>query len=36
LKHTDLSCEEILREALSIAADICVYTNHEFVIETLP
>jgi len=36
LKHTDLSCEEILREALSIAADICIYTNHEFVIETLP
>lgn len=36
LKHTNLSCEEILREALSIAADICIYTNHEFVIETLP
>jgi len=36
IKHTNLSSEEILKEALSIAADICIYTNHEFVIETLP
>ncbi|MGC8717636.1 MAG: ATP-dependent protease subunit HslV [bacterium] len=36
IKHTNLSSKEILREALSIAADICIYTNNEFVIETLP
>jgi len=36
IKHTSLSSEEILKEALSIAADICIYTNNEFVIETLP
>jgi ATP-dependent HslUV protease subunit HslV len=36
IKHTNLSSEEILKEALSIAADICIYTNNEFVIETLP
>ena len=31
-----LSAEEIVREALTIAADICVYTNHNLVIKTLP
>ncbi|HON72020.1 MAG TPA: HslU--HslV peptidase proteolytic subunit, partial [bacterium] len=35
IKYTDLSCEEIVRESLSIAADICIYTNNEFIIETL-
>lgn len=33
--HTDLSAEEIVREALKIAADICVYSNHSIVVETL-
>ncbi len=28
-----LSAEEIVREALTIAADICIYTNHNFIIE---
>jgi ATP-dependent HslUV protease, peptidase subunit HslV len=28
-----LSAEEIVRESLTIAADICIYTNHNFVIE---
>jgi ATP-dependent HslUV protease subunit HslV len=28
-----LSVEDIVRESLSIAADICIYTNHNFVIE---
>jgi ATP-dependent HslUV protease, peptidase subunit HslV len=32
---TDKSAEEIARKALDIAADICVYTNHNLVIETL-
>lgn len=34
-EHTDLSAEEIVTRAMSIAADICVYTNHELVIEKL-
>jgi ATP-dependent HslUV protease subunit HslV len=32
-KH--LTAEEIVREGLTVAADICIYTNHNFVIETL-
>ncbi|NME70415.1 ATP-dependent protease subunit HslV [Flammeovirga aprica] len=33
-KHaSDMSAEEMVREGLSIAADICIYTNHNFVIE---
>ena len=31
----DLSAEEIARRAMKIAADICVYTNENIVIETL-
>jgi ATP-dependent HslUV protease, peptidase subunit HslV len=35
-KHAGhLSAEEIVRESLSIAADICIYTNHNIVIEKL-
>jgi ATP-dependent HslUV protease subunit HslV len=34
-KHTDLSAEEIVREALSIAASICVYTNDHITVEKL-
>lgn len=35
-KHApNLSAEEMVREALTIAADICIYTNHNFVIEKL-
>ncbi len=29
----DLTAEEMVRESLSIAADICIYTNHNIVIE---
>ena len=36
LQFTNMEAEEIARHALSIAADICVYTNLEFVIEALP
>ncbi len=33
-KHApQLSAEEIVREALGIAADICIYTNHNLIIE---
>ncbi|ADR52053.1 ATP-dependent protease peptidase subunit [Candidatus Liberibacter solanacearum CLso-ZC1] len=35
LMNTQKSAEEIAREAMSIAADICVYTNHEIILETL-
>jgi ATP-dependent HslUV protease, peptidase subunit HslV len=35
-KHaTHLSSEEMVKEALTIAADICIYTNHNFIIETV-
>ena len=27
-KHSDLSPEELVKESLHIAADICIYTNH--------
>ena len=30
-----LSATEIVREALGVAADICIYTNRELTIETL-
>lgn len=35
-KHAPhLSAEEIVRESLNIAADICIYTNHNLVIEKI-
>jgi ATP-dependent HslUV protease subunit HslV len=33
--HSNLSAEEICREAMKIAASICVYTNENIVLETL-
>ena len=35
VKHTDMPAADIAREALSIAADICVYTNHNIKVEEL-
>ena len=35
LMDTDRSAEEIARKAMEIAADICVYTNGNVVVETL-
>lgn len=35
VKHTDLDAGEIAREALSIAADICIFTNHHITVETI-
>ena len=35
LTDTDKSAEDIARRALDIAADICVYTNHNVIVETL-
>ncbi|GHU50764.1 HslU--HslV peptidase proteolytic subunit [Clostridia bacterium] len=33
--HTDMGAEEIVREALKIAASICVYTNENISVEKL-
>lgn len=35
VKHSELSAAEIAREALGIAADICIYTNHHITVEEL-
>ncbi len=35
IAHSDLSAEEICREAMGIAASICVYTNENIVVEKL-
>jgi ATP-dependent HslUV protease, peptidase subunit HslV len=35
LKNTEMSPREIVEESLRITADICIYTNHNFVIEEL-
>jgi len=35
LENTDLSLKEIAQKSMQIAADICVYTNHNFVYEEL-
>jgi ATP-dependent HslUV protease subunit HslV len=31
----DLTAEEVARRAMKIAGDICVYTNHSVVVETI-
>jgi len=35
LKHSDMPAETIVREALVIAADVCVYTNDRITVEVL-
>ena len=35
LSHTNMSAEEIAREALRIASEICVFTNDQVVVETV-
>ena len=35
LKHTSMNAKEIAIESLNIAADICIYTNHNIVSEAL-
>lgn len=35
LDNTDLSARDIVEKGLNIAADICIYTNHNLVIEEL-
>ena len=36
LENSDLDAETIVAKSLAIAADICIYTNHNSTIETLP
>ena len=36
LDNSTLAPADVVRKALLIAADICIYTNKEIVIETLP
>jgi len=36
LRHTDLPARAIVQESLNAAADICIYTNENIVIEELP
>lgn len=35
LDHTELSAEKIVKEALTIAGDVCIYSNHNHIIETI-
>ena len=35
LEHTNFSAKEIVDKALAIAADLCIYTNHQRTIEVL-
>ena len=36
LRNTDMAPEQIVRKSLEIAAEICVYTNDQIRVETLP
>ena len=35
MAHTDLDAETVAREAMRIAADLCIYTNHQITVESL-
>lgn len=35
LKHTELTASEIVKEAMKITAEICIYTNSNITVETL-
>lgn len=35
LENSDLDAKDIVEKSLSIAADICIYSNHYFTIETI-
>jgi ATP-dependent HslUV protease subunit HslV len=35
LAHTDLAASEIVKRALEIAGDLCIYTNQNHTIEVL-
>jgi ATP-dependent HslUV protease subunit HslV len=35
LKNTDMNAKDVAIESLNIAADICIYTNHNIISETI-
>jgi ATP-dependent HslUV protease subunit HslV len=35
LEHTELSAEQIVKQSLAIAGDLCIYTNQHHTIETI-
>lgn len=35
LIDTDMTAQEIVEKAMNIAADICIYTNHNIITESL-
>ena len=35
LKHTSMNAKDVATESLNIAADICIYTNHNIISETI-
>jgi len=35
IKHTELSAGEVAKEALSVAGDICIYSNQNIIVEEL-
>jgi ATP-dependent HslUV protease subunit HslV len=35
VRHTDLTALDVVKEAMAIAAEICIYTNDRIVIEEL-
>jgi len=36
LRHTELNARDIARAAMSVASEMCIYTNTDVVLETLP
>ncbi|MGI9462097.1 MAG: ATP-dependent protease subunit HslV [Alphaproteobacteria bacterium] len=35
IQNSDIAIDKIARDAMKIAADICIYTNHNIIVETL-
>ena len=35
LKNTDMNAKDVAIESLNIAADICIYTNHNIILESI-
>ena len=35
VEHTDMAPSQVVKRSLEIAGDICIYTNHNHVVETL-
>ena len=35
VKNTNLNSKEIAKESLNIAADVCIYTNHNIIVEEI-